>query len=289
MRKILITGEKSYVGTSLKKWLAQWPDKYGVYFISLRNNGWKNKDFSRYDVLFHTVAIVHKKERKGMEDIYYKINRDLTIEVAKKAKKEGVRQFIFMSTMAVYGLDGKIGEDVVITENTPCNPYTFYGKSKLEAESKLRELEDEYFRVAIVRAPMIYGPNCPGNYMRLKKLVMRIPIFPLINNKRSMIFIDNLCEFIRLLIDNQDCGLCFPQNREYINTSELVKLISKENFRNIYFSRILAYGINFFGKRISILNKVFGNLVYDLELSAYKDFEYCVFNLQKSIELCERK
>ncbi|AZR73932.1 UDP-glucose 4-epimerase [Anoxybacter fermentans] len=287
--RILITGNKSYVGMNLKRWLSQWPDKYSVDSISLRNDEWKNKDFSKYDILFHVAAIVHKKEKSEMEDIYYKINRDLTVEVAKKAKEEGVKQFIFMSSMSVYGLNGKIGEDVVVTKNTQCNPNTFYGKSKLEAENELKKIEDEHFRIVIIRAPMVYGPNCPGNYTRLKKLVMKIPVFPLVNNKRSMIFIDNLSEFIRLLIDNQDRGLFFPQNKEYVNTSELVKLIAKENSKNIYLSRVLAFGIKLFGRRVKVLNKVFGNLVFDLDLSSYEDFKYCVADLKKSLEICEKK
>jgi UDP-glucose 4-epimerase len=287
--KILVTGSKSYVGTSLKKWLGQWPNKYSVDFISLRNDEWKNRDFFEYDVLFHTVAIVHKKEKPEMKGLYYKINRDLTVEVAKKAKKEGVKQFIFMSSMSVYGLNGKIGEAVIITKDTPCNPNTFYGKSKLEAESELKKIEDRQFRVAIIRAPMVYGPNCPGNYTRLKKLVMKTPVFPLINNKRSMIFIDNLCEFIKLLIDNKDHGLLFPQNKGYVNTSELIRLIAKENSKKIYFSRILTYVINFFGKKISVFNKVFGNLVFDLDLSSYRDFKYCVVDLERSVEICEKE
>ncbi len=287
--RILITGNRSYVGINLKRWLSQWPDKYSVDSISLKNDEWKNKDFSKYDVLFHTAAIVHKKEKSEMKDIYYRINRDLTVEVAKKAKKEGVKQFIFMSSMSVYGLDGKIGEEVVITKATRCIPTTLYGKSKLEAENELKKLEDGQFCITIIRAPMVYGPNCPGNYTRLKKLVMKTRVFPMVNNKRSMIFIDNLCEFIRLLIDNRESGLFFPQNKEYVNTSELVRLITKENSKNIYFSRILTYGINLFGKRVSVLNKVFGNLVYDLDLSSYKDFGYYVVDFEKSIELCEKK
>jgi len=288
LRNILITGERSYIGTKLKEWLKRWPDKYNIDTISLKNDEWRNKDFSKYDVLFHAAAIVHKKEKPEMEDIYYKVNRDLTIEVAKKAKREGIKQFIFMSTVSVYGLVGKVCGDVVIAGDTPCSPITFYGKSKLEAENELRKLEDERFRIAIIRAPMVYGPDCPGNYTRLKKLVMKSPVFPLINNKRSMIFIDNLSEFIRLIVDNQDYGLFFPQNREYVNTSDLVKLIAKYNSKNIYLSKELAFVVKLFGKRVPIINKVFGNLIFDLGLSSYRNFEYCIADLERSVEACER-
>lgn len=286
--KILITGEKSYVGTKLKKWLYQWSDKYIVDLISLKKGEWKNKDFSQYDVLFHVAALVHQKERPKMQGAYFKVNKDLTIEVAKKAKQSGIKQFIFMSSMSVYGLVGKINENVVITKDTVCQPNTFYGKSKLAAEKELEKLKDANFRIAIIRAPMIFGLDCPGNYTRLKKLVMKVPIFPSINNKRSMIYIDNLTEFIRLIIDNLGYGLFFPQNKEYTNTYELVQLIAKGHSRKVYFSKALAFLVTFLGKRISIFNKVFGNLVYDLALSAYKDFVYCVTDLDKAIEACKK-
>lgn len=263
LRKILITGKKSYVGTNLKKWLTQWPDKYSVDSISLRNDEWKNKDFSKYDVLFHTAAIVHKKEKREMEDIYYKINRDLTIEVAKKAKEEGVKQFIFMSTMAVYGQEGKIGEEVIITRKTKPSPKTYYGKSKLEAEFELNKLSDDKFSVVILRPPMIYGPNCPGNYAKLKKLALITPVFPMINNRRSMLYIDKLCQYVKEYIDDEVEGVFLLQDDEYVNTSLLVKKIAEENGKKIYLSKSMGWMIKLFGKRVNLINKVFGNLIYD--------------------------
>ncbi|HDX9579055.1 NAD-dependent epimerase/dehydratase family protein [Bacillus cytotoxicus] len=286
--KILITGDKGYVGMSLKKWLSQWPDKYSVDHISLRNEEWKKEDFSQYDVLFHVAAIVHKKEQPEMESLYYKINRNLTVELANKAKRSGIKQFIFMSTVAVYGQIGEIGKEVVIDENTPCLPTTFYGKSKLEAEIELDKLRDENFKIAILRVPMVYGPGCPGNYEHLKRLTIKLPVFPSVSNKRSMIFINNLSEFVRLLIDNQDQGLFFPQNKEYVNTSELVKLIAKEKSKKIYLSKTLSIGLNLLCRRVNIANKVFGNLIIDSRLSGYMGYKYCVVDLVKSIEACEK-
>ncbi|MEN6414763.1 MAG: NAD-dependent epimerase/dehydratase family protein [Veillonellales bacterium] len=286
--RILITAKKSYVGLSLKTWLGQWPNKYRVDTMSSRNDEWRNIDFSQYDVLFHVAAFVHKKEEAKMEGNYYKVNRDLTISLARKAKQSGVKQFIFMSTVAVYGLVGKVKENIVINKDTPCLPTTFYGKSKLQAEKELEKLNDKCFHVAIIRSPMIYGPNCPGNYNRLKKFVMHVPVFPQINNQRSMIFIDNLSEFIRLLVINNEYGLFFPQNKEYVNTSEMVRLIMQEKSKRIYFSRIIAFGMNI-EKYISIWNKVFGNLVIDHQLSSYKNVEYCVADFEQSIKICETK
>ncbi|ACJ77814.1 UDP-glucose 4-epimerase [Bacillus cereus] len=286
--KILITGNTSYAGRSLEKWLLQWPDKYLIEYISLRNEEWKDKDFSLYDVIFHVAAIVHQKEKPEMEELYYRVNRDLTIALANKAKNAGVKQFIFMSTLSVYGLVGTVGKEVMINKDTPCRPNSFYGKSKLEAEGLLERLQNEDFKVAILRVPMIYGPNCPGNYEQLRKITDKIPIFPSINNNRSMIFIDNLSEFIRLLIDNQDHGLFFPQNQEYVNTSYLVTLIAKEKHKNMYLSKLLSLGINLLAVRIKVINKVFGNLTIDSNLSNYGDHKYCVVDLVESVKRCEK-
>jgi UDP-glucose 4-epimerase len=288
-RKILITGKGSYVGTSLMKWLQQWPDQYSVEFLSLRGEEWRSKDLTKYDVVFHVAALVHKKEKSSMEDQYFKVNRDLTMELAIKAKESGIGHFIFMSSFSVYGLNGEIGGKGVITNDTPCKPTSFYGKSKLEAEKKIQQIANKDFKVAIVRTPMVYGPNSPGNYERLRKVILKINVFPYINNQRSMIFIDYLSEFIRLVIDNQVEGLFFPQNRGYVNTLELMKLISKENNRNVFFSRILGAVFSTIGKHIDAVNKVFGNLVFDLEDSNHFEHKYCFADLSESISICEKK
>jgi nucleoside-diphosphate-sugar epimerase len=286
-KKILITGKESYIGTSFEKWLKQWPEQYEVDTISVKDVSWKNVDFSKYDALFHVAGIVHQKEKPAMRELYFKVNRNLAVEIAKKAKLAGVEQFVFMSSMSVYGLEGKIGEPVVITRDTPCKPNTFYGQSKYEAEQELQKLEDESFKVAIIRAPMIYGPNCPGNYARLRKLVLKVSVFPLIENERSMLFINNFNEFIRLMLERKSRGLFFPQNKKYSNITELVRLIAKENYRKIIFLRSLAVCIKSFGKHLNLVNKVFGNLVYDTELSSFADFWYNVTSLEESVHECE--
>ena len=153
MRNVLIAGENSYVGKSLEKYLSAWPDEYKIDTISLRDDDWKQKDFSQYHVIFHVAAVVHMKEKPKMESLYLVVNRDLPIEVAIKAKNEGVKQFIFMSTMAVYGEDGKLDENIVIGLNTETNPNTYYGKSKLLAEIELNKHNDDKFKVVIVKTP----------------------------------------------------------------------------------------------------------------------------------------
>jgi len=264
MKKILIIGKNSYVGKSLESWLGDDSDRYTLDSISVRDDSWRRKDFSDYDVVFHVAAMVHQKERPEMENLYYEINRDLPVEVAKRAKEAGVKQFIFMSTMAVYGEEGRIDQEVVITRETRPNPKTFYGKSKFEAECELQKLSNEGFKIVITRPPMIYGPNCPGNYGKLEKLAKKIIVFPMIQNERSMIHIDELCKCLKVYIDINAEGIFLPQDNQYVNTSILVKKLAEESDRKIYLSKFLGWLIVvFMRKRPKVIKKVFGNLVYD--------------------------
>ncbi|WP_432354358.1 NAD-dependent epimerase/dehydratase family protein [Sporosarcina sp. A2] len=280
MKKILITGKNSYVGMGLVKWLAKTPDKYSTECISLRNDSWKEKDFSGYDVVLHVAGIAHIKETKENEHLYYKVNRDLVCEVAQKAKREGVKQFIFLSSMSVYGI-----ESGVIDKNSPLKPKSNYGKSKLQAEELLNPLRSNKFRIAILRPPMIYGKGCKGNYARLGNLAQKLPLFPRVENKRSMIYIDNLCEFLRLNIDDTKCGLFFPQNADYVCTSEMVIMISELHGNKLRTTKLFNFLIKLI--RISTVKKVFGDLVYDKQIDEYKN-KYTVYDFETSIRLTEK-
>ena len=210
--------------------------------------------------VFHTAAIVHVKENDTAK--YFKVNRDLTVELAKKAKQEGVKQFIFLSTMGVYGTEtGYITKDTVPTPKTP------YAQSKYEAEQLLLDINSDDFNVAILRPPIVYGKGCPGNYTRLASMALKLPIFPDIENERSMIYIDNLSEFIRLIIDHSVGGIYFPQNKDYVNTTELVRLIAKAHGKEIKTSKVFNWSVAIGLKLSETFRKVFGSFVYDKEMS----------------------
>jgi UDP-glucose 4-epimerase len=283
MKKILITGKDSYIGTSLEKWLSQWPDKYTVDTVDMISDSWKEKDFSKYDVVFHVAGIAHVSSDPKLKNLYYKVNRDLTIATARKAKNEGVQQFIFMSSIIVYGDSPSNG---VIDRNIVPKPSNFYGDSKLQAEEGIKPLENESFKIVILRPPMIYGKGSKGNYPRLAKLARKVPVFPDIDNQRSMLHIDNLCEFIKLMIDNKESGLFFPQNKEYVKTSELVRTIAEVNGKKIIMTKVFNPVLRLmFG--IGIVNKVFGNLVYEKSISEYDKANYRIRTFKESIELTE--
>ena len=285
MKKILITGKNSYIGTSLENWLMREPDKYKVDTVDMKDGSWKEADFSQYDVVFHVAGIAHVSSDPKMEDLYYKVNRDLTIETAEKAKAEGVKQFIFMSSIIVYG-DSSSSKRVIDRKTVP-TPSNFYGNSKLQAEEGIKYLESDDFKIVVVRPPMIYGKGSKGNYPRLASMAKKIPVFPDIDNERSMLHIDNLCEFIKVMVDYEETGRYFPQNKEYVKTSELVRTIAEVHGKKVMMTKVFNSVLRLmFGS--GIVNKVFGNLVYEKSMSDYDKANYRIRDFKESIELTEK-
>ncbi|MBQ7985804.1 MAG: NAD-dependent epimerase/dehydratase family protein [Clostridia bacterium] len=290
MKKILITGANSYIGTSFEKYINDnYSNDYQIDTVDMLDGSWRQKEFSEYDSVFHVAGIAHSdngKISKEKEKLYYSVNTDLTVETAKKAKAEGVKQFIFMSSAIVYGDSAPIGKTKLITKETPVAPANCYGDSKVQAEKGLFELADDNFKVVIVRPPMIYGKGSKGNYPLLAKIASKMPIFPFVKNERSMLYIENLCEFIYLMIKNEESGIFWPQNAEYSNTSELVKMISDVRGKKLKLIRGFESFVKMAGHLTGLANKAFGNMCYDKELSEYKE-EYRKFSLKDSIRKTE--
>lgn len=284
MKKILITGKNSYIGNSFEQWVSQWPKEYNVNKISLRNEKWEKNDFGEYSTILHVAGIAHVSANPQMEELYYKINRDLTVKTANKAKKEGVNQFIFLSSIIIYG--GSVDNNI-INQSTKPQPDNFYGRSKLEAEEEIRKLEDDNFKILIIRPPMVYGKGSKGNYTRLSQIAQIAPVFPNIDNQRSMIHIDNLCEFMREVINQEESGIFFPQNREYVKTSEMVRTIAITHGKRIWMTTKFNFLMKPFLK-LKISKKIFGNLVYDKSLSSYRNIDYQIRDFEKSIYLTEK-
>ncbi len=289
MKKILITGANSYIGTSFEKYMAQFGDEYQIDTVDMIGDGWKSKIFKGYDTVYYVAGIAHSdsgKITKEKAKLYYDVNTKLTIQIARKAKSDSVQQFIFMSSAIVYGDSAPIGKKKMITRNTPVSPANCYGDSKVKAENGLLKLEDENFKVVILRPPMIYGKGSKGNYPLMSKLAQKTPVFPKVQNCRSMIYIENLCEFVRLMIENEESGIFFPQNSEYSNTSELVKMIAAEHGKRIVLVKGCTIPLKMVGLATRLVDKAFGNLAYDQKMSKYKD-EYRVRSLKESIKRTE--
>jgi UDP-glucose 4-epimerase len=260
MIKVLIIGANSYIGTKFKEYVYN-VTMYNleIDMVSASNGDWKKMNFSEYDTILHLSAIVHKKEKKSMMDLYKKVNYELAVDAAKKAKGSGVGQFIFMSTAAVYGnINGCIMKD------TKTNPVTLYGKTKLAAEDEIMKLNDSTYHVAIVRPPMVYGKGCKGNYKRLIKLAKFTPLFPAYHNIRSVIHIDVLSKYILELIINKGKGYLHPQDDEYMDVCEMVKMIREEAGKKTILvssmNRVIKYLVKY---NINPFYKIFGNLYYD--------------------------
>jgi len=286
MKKILITGAGSYIGTSFEKYMKQWPDKYQVDTVDMIGDGWMKYDFSGYDTVYHVAGIAHSdngKISKEKAKLYYEVNTKLTIRTAMKAKKSGVKQFIFMSSAIVYGDSAPIGKKRIITKDTPVSPANCYGDSKVRAERGLKKLEDESFKVVILRPTMIYGKGSKGNYPLMSKLAQKMPVFPYVDNCRSMLYIENLMEFVRLMIENEEHGTFWPQNAEYSNTSELVKMIAEAKGKKVLLVPGFGWLLRLMSHFTGLVNKAFGNLCYEQSMSEYKQ-QYHRFTLNDSIK-----
>lgn len=289
MKRVLITGSNSYIGNNVKKWLQKNLKAYEVDEVDLVEKCWANRDFSQYDVVYHVAGIAHADVGKVSEEqkkLYYEVNTELAIKVAEKAKQEGVKQFIFMSSMIVYsGCKEKM-----ITRHTVPMPLNFYGDSKWKADQKIRELESSKFKVVVLRPPMVYGKDSKGNYPVLARLACKLPLFPVVKNRRSMLYIDNLCEFVKLMIDNEENGVFFPQNSEYTVTSDLVKMIADVKKHKI----IMIFGFEWLvrlmmkvpGRIGELTQKAFDDKVYELKLSEYKE-KYQIVDLRESVRRTE--
>ncbi len=285
MKQLLITGTDSFIGNSVREWLSMKSGEYSVNLLDMRDVTWKDIDFSPFDVVFHVAGIAHVSSDPKMESLYFKVNRDLTIETATKAKAEGVKQFIFMSSIIVYG--NKRKNKGIIDSNTIPVPDNFYGMSKLQAEEGIRPLASENFKVVILRPPMIYGKGSKGNYPRLAQAALKLPIFPDYNNQRSILHIDNLCEFIRLMIDNEEYGVFFPQNAEYMRTGAMVEMIARVHGRKIRPVKVFNGLIRLLEQYVGFFNKAFGDLNYEKSMSEYK-VNYRVRDFETSIVLTEK-
>ena len=282
MKRILITGANSFVGTNIEKWLIREPEQFQVDSVDTMNEAWKKADFTKYDVVFHVAGIAHVNPKLEMAPLYYKVNRDLTIEIANWAKEHGVKQFIYMSSKIVYHASKSLKGDWVRKDTKP-DPNDFYGDSKLQAEKGLKGLQCNTFKVAIIRPPMIYGPGNKGNLPRLGWLAQKTPVFPAWHNKRSMLHVVNLAEFVKQITVREMSGTFFPQNAEYADTVEIVRLFAKEHGHKVWISRLFNPLVWLGAKFLPAIPKMFSDSYYVQEMSKM-DFDYQVISFEESLK-----
>lgn len=288
-KNVLITGEGSYIGESFKSYVESHYPNIECLTIDMVDDIWREFDFSGYDTVFHVAGIAHVDVGHtplSEQEKYYEVNTDLAIECCEKAKDDGVKQFIFMGSMIIYG------GTKYIDEYTLPFPLNFYGNSKWLADKGVRALADERFKVAVLRTPMIYGKGSKGNYPMLARIAKRTPIFPDVNNKRSILYIENLCEFVAQLSLSGGGGVFFPQNGETASTNNIVKSIAKVSNHKLVTSKLLNPAVIMaqrgpIGKIQELAEKAFGSSWYDQGLSQYKGLEYQKVTLEESIRRTE--
>lgn len=260
MKNVLIVGAGSYIGSHIAEYLPG--DQYAVRELDVRS-GLDESAFAGQDAVIHVAGIAHQKETPENAPLYHKVNCELAVQAAKAAKRHGAGQFIFFSSMSVYGMTtGRI------TADTQPAPNTQYGQSKWDAEQQMAELGDEHFRIATLRPPMIYGKDCRGNYPRLAGLARKLPVFPKVGNQRSMLYIGALCAFVQKLLESEEGGLYFPQNREYVNTTDMVRSIARCHGKKMLVIPGFGWLIRLAESRVGVVGKVFGTLTYDKEMSS---------------------
>ena len=294
MKKVLITGANSYIGVSFEKYVSKhYSDQLSVDTVDMIDGTWREKDFSPYDIVYHVAGIAHAdvgKVDEATKKKYYSINTDLAIETCKKAKTEGDKQFVFMSSAIIYGDSAPYGKIKRINKDTEPAPANFYGDSKWQADKGVREFADNNYTITVLRPPMIYGKGSKGNYPTLAKMAKKLPIFPNVQNERSMLYIENLCEFLCQVMILGEGGIFWPQNAEYSRTSEMVKIIGEVSNHKIRVSKawnwVVGLASHIPGKISGLANKAFGNMSYDQSMSQY-NFEYRVVSLKESIQRAE--
>lgn len=274
VRKVLVIGKNSYIGKNFIQYCkscTQNPTERGeqvnilVDAISGKNGEWKQWNFEEYHSVILLSGIVHIQATK---ELYYEVNYKMAVDIAKKAKDAHVKQFIFMSTIAVFG------DHIQLENNMPViNPQTEYAKTKQKAANDIVRMGDTDFHVAIVQPPMVYGKDCPGNFKRLVNLIKQVHVFPKFINRRSSIYVINLCEFLRLLVITQQSGSFVPQNAEYLSSLDIALAIKKKGN-----GVLLLHGVNPFIRLAGLANKqvskVFGEYQYPLALSKYDGLDY---------------
>lgn len=297
-KKILITGSSSYVGESFRAYANEHYPKLVINTLNVTDQSWEKVEFSEYDIVYHVAGIAHADVGEVNDitrDKYYLVNTDLAVKVCKKAKAEGVKMFVFMSSMIIYGDSVPYGKSKIINEHTVPSTVNFYGDSKLQADIAVRDLASDIFKVIVLRPPMIYGKGCKGNYPILAKIAKNLLIFPDIDNERSMLYIDNLCEFLCqiMLIKEvkENAIVLIPQNAEWTRTSNMVKEIAKVRGKNIrlmkFMKPLVILGGKVPGKIGRLVNKAFGNSCYAHQMSEYEGINYQILTLKESIKQTE--
>lgn len=281
--RILVIGKNGFISKCFQNYMKRYSD-IDILAISARDNSWKQYDFHGYDAVYNTTGLAHDDARKGSREQFMNLNAFLPAELAKKAKTEGVKIFINMSSLIIYGEMSELGSKERITSQTIPIPAGIYGESKLEGEAALNKIADDHFKVAIIRSPLVYNENAVDNFLKLKNYALNYHVFPNLSNARSMIYSDNLCELVKLIAEKNEGGYFYPQQEEYICTSKLVRDIAVTAGKRMFLTRLFNPILYLLSKKFLLLRKVFGSLAVDLKESNHFEGKYRVVSYDESIK-----
>ncbi|CAK7027128.1 MAG: hypothetical protein EUB_02384 [Eubacterium sp.] len=283
MKRVLVLGKNGFVAKAFFRYIEQFKNEYELTCVTSHNHEWKKCDFRGFDAVFNASGLAHANAKDGSDEDYYEVNGRLPGEIATKAKAEGVPIYISMSSSIIYGDMSNVGTNKVITKDTVPEPEGVYGKSKIMGEEGVLKLADDTFHTAIIRPPMIYSEYAPENFELLCKFAIKFPIFPKLYNEQSMIYADNLCELLRLIIENNTGGIYYPQEKEFIQTSKLVKDISEAAGKRMLVTRVFNPVLKVMSKKVRFVRKAFGSVVYDKGLSDSFSWNYCVVPYEETV------
>ena len=282
--KICIIGKNSYIGNHIDEWLSQYGHE--VFQLDVLMEDWKAFDYSSFDAVIHVAGIVHRPNCKD-EKLYYDVNTIMPTTIANKFKNSTNSKvtFVFLSTMAVFGTPKRLCKNV-ITSDTPVSPMGLYGQSKAAAEGNILQLQDGRFNVVIVRPPNVYGKNCRGNYISgFVKAVKKLPVIPAayMNVKQSMLYVDNLCELIRLSIEQKRNGVFMPQDDKAVSAVDITVAIARALDKKPRISNFLGMLVHL-GCFVPMIQKAYGGVEYDFSLSHIEGMDYVVVPFEEAMK-----
>ena len=280
---ILIIGKNSYIGNHIDQWLS----KYGflVRQLDVLTEDWRTFDYSKFNVIVHVAGIVHQPKCADW-GLYKRVNADMPYEIAQKAKSQGVKHYVYFSTMGVYQIQKELYPSIV-DESTPLleEGNSMYGRSKVMAEKMLNKLHDEYFSVTIIRPPSVYGKDCKGGYIKGFAMIAKyLPVIPRAyeNVRQSFIYIDNLTECIRIVIENRLSGVFCPQDDEIPNANRLLSIICKYTGKTYRSSKFFGYILKMLSF-IPLVKKAYGGIEYSRTVSNIPGFDYVVVPFEEGL------